>query len=93
MINRTRQLFYEVKGVFYKDLAEAQKADLGALIPETFFADLGTHPSDTLTDWLLKNAEAIATILRTTPRSRRRKPRADKGVPRKKNQPVAETSK
>jgi hypothetical protein len=85
MINRTRCLFYEVQGVFYKDLVEAQKADLAALIPANFFAELGTHSTDILTDWLLKNGEDIARILTTTPKSRNRKPRKDKGVPRKRS--------
>lgn len=78
MINRTRCLFYEVKGVFYKDLAEAQKADLLSLLPP----EIGLT-KDGIADWLLANAEAVATILTTTPRSRIRKPRKDKGVPRK----------
>jgi hypothetical protein len=80
MITRTRCLFYECDGVFYKDLAEAQKADLMKLFPDHW----GTSTKEEVSDWLLKNAEAVATILLTTPRSRRRKPRSDKGVPRKK---------
>jgi hypothetical protein len=78
MINRTRCLFYEVKGVFYKDLAEAQKADLKALMPSDW-----QTPHENVLDWMMANAEPIATILTTTPKSRIRKPRKDKGVPRK----------
>lgn len=89
MINRTRCLFYEVKDVFYKDLAEAQKADLAALIPNDLLnsATTGDERVRVMSEWLLKNAEAVAAILTTTPRSRRRKPRSDKGVPRKKTKP------
>ena len=81
MINRTHCLFYEVNGTFYKDLAEAQKADLTAL----FDSWTGGGTREDVADWMLKNAEAISTILTTTPRSRRRKPRKDKGVPRSKS--------
>jgi len=97
MINKTRCLFYEVGGQFFKSLEEAQKADLAKLIPETFFAELGTHPTDTLTTWLLANSTAICDCLTTTPRSRlrgrkthgaERKPRSDIG---KKRTPKAET--
>ena len=99
MINRTRCLFYEVKGTYYKDLQEAQKADLKALINIEAIADLDANETlapqqverakESLADWLLKNAEEIAIILTTTPKSRRRKPRAGKGVPRKKKSGVA----
>ena len=89
MINRTRCLFYEVKGVFYKNLAQAQKADLLSIIPDAWEGANGEalNKSDArvvVADWLLKNAEAVALILTTTPRSRIRKPWKDKGVPRKK---------
>lgn len=80
MINRTRCLFYEVGGVFYKDLIEAQKADLLKILPP----DLAVSE---LADWMLKNANDLAVILTTTPKSRRRKPRKDKGIPRKVRTP------
>jgi len=82
MISRQTKLFYEVAGNFYPSLAEAQKADLLALIPLQW-PDGATIPAQKLAEWLLDHAEAVATILTTTPRSRNRKPRRDKGVPRK----------
>lgn len=87
MINRTRKLFYEVAGTFYPSLEEAQKADLKAMIPVNLWSN--ASGGDPLVDWLLANAAAVANILTTTPRSRIRKPRKDKGVPRKVKQEVA----
>ena len=78
MINRTIKLFYEVAGHFYPSLLEAQKADLLSLMP----VDLGLT-KDGVADWLLANAASVARILTTTPKSRNRKSRCDKGVPRK----------
>ena len=86
MINKTRCLFYEVNGQFYKDLEEAQKADLLAIIPNEHGLTING-----MADWLLANAEAVATILTTTPKSRNRKPRKDKGLPRKPRSPNTET--
>jgi hypothetical protein len=80
MITRTRCLFYEVAGVFYRNLAEAQKADLLKILPPD-------QKGAELAEWLLANSEAVATILTTTPRSRARKPRSDKGKPHKKKNP------
>jgi len=97
MITKQRTLFYFVGDESFKSLEEAQKADLAKLIPETFFAELGTQPTDTLTTWLLANSTAIVDCLTTTPRSRlrgrkthgaERKPRSDIG---KKRTPKAET--
>ena len=80
-MNKTRGLFYEVGGVFYQDLAEAQKADLLKL----FDTYTGTS-KETMAEWLLENAKPLVAILTTTPRSRVRKTRKDKGVPRVKRQ-------
>lgn len=79
MITRQTKLFYEVAGQFYPSLAEAQKADLLAMLP----TDGSAISADVLADWLLANAPAVARILTTTPKSRNRKPRKDKGIPRK----------
>lgn len=89
MINRTRCLFYEVGGVYFKDLSEAQKADLMALLAQTNFLAGGESSVTTLiSEFLLANSESVARILTTTPRSRARKPRADKGKPHKKAAPA-----
>ncbi len=90
-IVRQTKLFYFVNGTPYASLEEAQKADLKRLIDPalTESEPNGSLYADRLADWLLKNADAVATILRTTPRSRVRKPRKDKGVPRKKVEAVA----
>ena len=82
MINRTRCLFYEVGGVYYKDLIEAQKAELIKLIPAQYQDGVSLGDTARFADWLLANAEAVATILTTTPKSRIRKPRSDKGKKR-----------
>ena len=86
MITKQRTLFYFVGDRPFKDLADAQRADLVALIPDSV-AKEGGGKAD-LAEWLLANAEAISTILTTTPRSRIRKPRKDKGVPRKRTEEV-----
>ena len=83
MITRQTKLFYEVAGNFYPSLAEAQKADLLAILPTALG---GT--AEAVAEWLLANAGPVATILTTTPKSRNRKPRKDKGVPRKQAQEV-----
>jgi len=102
MINKTRCLFYEVGGEFFKSLEEAQKVDLVALIPADLFAAYLKNPvvvdcRSTIADWLLANSTAIVDCLTTTPRSRlrgrkihgaERKPRSDIG---KKRMPKAET--
>ena len=83
MINKTRALFYEVGGVFYKDLAQAQKVDLVALMSHP--PDLGLT-KDGIADWVLENADAIVDTLTTTPRSRLRA-RKSHGAKRKPRQP------
>ena len=96
MIRRERQtnLFYYVGQIAFTSLAEAQKFDLKQLMPATAaFSDAqetdGTPVwQNQLADWLLANAAIIAKILTTTPRSRNRKPRKDKGVPRVKAENV-----
>lgn len=82
MITRQTKLFYEVAGKFYPTLLEAQKVDLLAIIP----AEWNDNPASPaiVSDWILANMQSVATILTTTPRSRNRKPRKDKGIPRKK---------
>ncbi len=82
MITKQTKLFYFVGTTPYASLEEAQKADLLRLMPDDWAANR------TVTcDWLMDNAQAIAEILTTTPRSRNRKPRKDKGVPRKVKAP------
>jgi len=78
MIRRQRTLFYFVGDQAFPSLAEAQKADLLAILPP----EVG-GTAEAVADWLLANAGLVATILTTTPRSRNRKSRRDKGVPRK----------
>jgi hypothetical protein len=81
-ITKQKQLFYFVDGKPYASLEEAQLVDLEALIP----GEVKTTPEvgKLLAAWMLKNSDAIVATLTTTTRSRARKPRADKGVPRKK---------
>ena len=102
MINKTRCLFYEVGGQFFKSLEEAQKVDLVALIPDDLVEASLRDPAVSdcrfaIADWLLANSTAIVDCLTTTPRSRlrgrkihgaERKPRSDIG---KKRTPKAET--
>lgn len=89
MINKTRCLFYEVGGQFFKDLEEAQAADLKKLLPGDFLTDGTMDFGEKLAGWLISNKEAIVDCLTTTPKSRlrgrkshgaTRKPRAAKNA-------------
>lgn len=84
MINKTRQLFYEVGGQYFKDLNEAQKVDLTSIMPAEWVAAAKTVTAD----WLLTNKDAIIDCLSTTPKSRLRA-RKSHGAVRKKKTPVA----
>ena len=88
-ITKQKQLFYFVNGVPFESLESAQRADLRQLIPKAW-AVTDVNMPDLVADWMLKNSEAIVATLTTTPKSRIRKPRKDKGVARKKTVPVPE---
>lgn len=86
MINKTRCLFYEVGGKFYKDLQEAQKVELSKLIPDNFIDVVGGCAKETFADWMLKNSEAIVDTLTTTPKSRLRARKSHGAVRKKKSE-------
>ena len=83
MIVKTRCLFYEVEGQFYKSLEEAQIADLIKLVPNDFLADGSMDSGHKIASWLLSNKDAITCILTTTPRSRAKARKAN-GATRKR---------
>ena len=85
MIHKQRTLFYFVGDQAFKDLAEAQKADLMAMMPESFTT------RQEVAQWLLENQKAICDTLQTTPRSRL-KARKFHGAVRKPRQPKAEAA-
>jgi hypothetical protein len=85
MITKQRTLFYFVNGKPYASLEEAQKVDLIALVPKDWpMPQTQEALAESIALWLLSHSTEIVNTLTTTPRSRARKPRADKGVPRKK---------
>lgn len=85
MITRQTKLFYFVGDTPYASLEEAQKADLLKLIPAQYKDGTSMGDRQRLAEWMVEFAEAITVILTATARSRIRKPRKDKGVPRKKD--------
>ena len=88
MIVKTRCLFYEVEGQFYKSLEEAQKVDLMKLMPVQTLDTAGIT-NDYIADWMLKNSSAIVDTLTTTPRSRARARKAN-GATRKRKAKATE---
>lgn len=84
MINKTRCLFYEVGGQFFKSLDEAQKQDLKLLIPDTWEGLTPSNGKYLLADWLIKNSSAIVDTLTTTPKSRLRARKSHGAVRKKK---------
>lgn len=87
MISKQRQLFYFVGDTPYKSLADAQKADLMALLPLKFFATLGDQPFERLADWMLENSTAIVDTLTTTPTSRLKGRKLHGGTRKPKSKP------
>lgn len=90
MITSQRTLFYFVGEQAFKSLEDAQKADLLALMPETWEGATGEALNGLVADWLLKNCKSIVDTLTTTPKSRLRarkshgavrKPRTSKSPP------------
>lgn len=67
MISKQRCLFFFVGDRPFKDLKEAQKADLIALMPESETISRGDFA-----DWMIANARSIVDTLTTTPTSRLR---------------------
>ena len=68
MISKQRALFYFVGATPYKDLAEAQKADLVLLLSQD--ESLTPELVDSMVGIILKNAAEIVDTLTTTPTSR-----------------------
>jgi hypothetical protein len=93
MITKTRCLFYEVDGQFYKSLEEAQAVDLKKLMVTRWGEDNGEK--QVMAEWLLQNKDAITCILTTTPRSRAKARKANgatrKRTPKKVPQPALVT--
>lgn len=85
MITKQKTIFYFVGDQAFKDLAEAQKADLIKLMPLT--EPLIQDKKD-WADWLLKNAAAIVDTLTTTPKSRLRGRKTHGAVRKKKAAPT-----
>lgn len=87
MITKQRTLFYFVGQTPYKDLAEAQKADLLALMPLSANCPMGMT-NEGIADWLLSNSAAIVDTLTTTPKSRLRSRKLHGGTRKTKANPV-----
>lgn len=85
MITKQRQLFYFVGDTPYKDLADAQKADLMSIMPEWTPGN-----KQTTADWLLAQKDAIVDTLTTSPRSRLRARKLHGAKRKTKNQPATE---
>lgn len=82
-MNEIQGKFYEVAGRFFKDRAEAQRVELEAMIPPDV---AGAEARPKLAEWLVANAEVVARILGNGHQKPKRKPRKDKGVPRKRQE-------
>lgn len=69
MITKQRTLFFFVGETPYKNLADAQKADL-LLTLQPFDFDPAAGIKEQIADWLIGNASQVVDILTTTPTSR-----------------------
>lgn len=85
MITKQKSLFYFVGDQAFRDLAEAQKADLIKLMPLT---EPLIQDKNDWADWILKNAESIVDTLTTTPKSRLRARKSHGAVRKKKTVPT-----
>lgn len=82
MITKQKTLFYFVGDQPFKSLEEAQKCDLAKLVPDSLRSGDEKTFSDSVADWMLKNASQIIDTLSTTPTSRL-KARKSHGATRK----------